>query len=76
MCVCVCSLLCVCVPGWVKYRKHISLLVILCIIVYVTNKKQIYIVFFSKPISEYGKIKSSLALLSILPHVQYIHTEN
>ncbi len=44
MCVCVC--VCVCVStapgvgalGWVKCREHISLLVILCIIVYVTNK--------------------------------------
>ncbi len=36
--VCVCVCVCVCALGWVKYRKHISLLVILCIIVYVTNK--------------------------------------
>ncbi len=28
----------VCTLGWVKSREHISLLVILCIIVYVTNK--------------------------------------
>ncbi len=28
-----------CALGWVKCREHISLLVILCIIVYVTNKK-------------------------------------
>ncbi len=28
----------VCELGWVKCREHISLLVILCIIVYVTNK--------------------------------------
>ncbi len=28
----------VCALGWVKYREHISLLVILCRIVYVTNK--------------------------------------
>ncbi len=50
VCVCVCPLLQVCVwstaPGvcaleWVKYREHISLLVILYIIVYVTNKKNI-----------------------------------
>ncbi len=39
----------VCVLGWVKYREHISLLVILCIIVYVTNKK-------IKTISDYGKM--------------------
>ncbi len=30
----------VCALGWVKYREHISLLVILCIIVYVTKKKK------------------------------------
>ncbi len=36
----------VCARGWVKYRENISLLVILCIIVYVTNKKKIYIYFF------------------------------
>ncbi len=44
VCVCVCLHYCVCVLGWVKYREHISLLVILCIIMYVTNKK-IYIFF-------------------------------
>ncbi len=36
-CVCVYVYVCVCVLGWVKYREHISLLVIVCIIVYVTN---------------------------------------
>ncbi len=47
----------VCVLGWVKCREHISLLVILCIIVYVTKKYIIsVIVFFSKPISDYGKM--------------------
>ncbi len=33
-----CQLLQVCTLGWVKCREHISLLIILCIIVYVTNK--------------------------------------
>ncbi len=33
-CVCVC----VCALGWVKCREHISLLVILCIIMYVKKK--------------------------------------
>ncbi len=33
-----CPLLHVCALGWVKCREHISLLIILCIIVYVTNK--------------------------------------
>ncbi len=32
----------VCALGWVKCREHISLLVILCIIVYVTNKAQLF----------------------------------
>ncbi len=50
-----CPLLQVCVHGWVKYREHISLLVILCIIVYVTNKKKKN-VFFFLPISDYGKM--------------------
>ncbi len=36
---CVSTAQVVCVLGWVKCREHISLLVILCIIVYVTNKK-------------------------------------
>ncbi len=35
VCVCVCDPL-----GWVKYREHISLLVILCIIMYVKKKKK------------------------------------
>ncbi len=43
VCVCVSTAPGVCVLGWVKYRKHISLLVILCIIVYVTNKKLIMV---------------------------------
>ncbi len=49
-CVCVFTTVCVCVLGWVKYREHISLLVIFCIILYVTkkNKKKTVIVFFFK----------------------------
>ncbi len=39
-----CPLLQVCV--WVKCREHISLLVILCIIVYVTNKAHLSLLFF------------------------------
>ncbi len=46
----------VCALGWAKCREHLSLLVILCIIVYVTSKKKIYIYFFFKLISDYGKI--------------------
>ncbi len=38
VCVCVSTAPGVCALGWVKYREHISLLVILCIIVYVTKK--------------------------------------
>ncbi len=38
VCVCVSTAPCVCALGWVKCREHISLLIILCIIVYVTNK--------------------------------------
>ncbi len=35
---------CVCALGWVKYREHISLLIILCIIVYVTNKAHLSLI--------------------------------
>ncbi len=45
VCVCVSTAPGVCALGWVKYREHISLLVILRIIVYVTNKKNIIIIF-------------------------------
>ncbi len=58
VCVCVCPLLqvCVCVStapgvcalGWVKCREHVSLLVILCIIVYV--KKIIIIIVYKTDI--------------------------
>ncbi len=34
----------VCALGWVKCREHISLLVILCIIVYVTNKAHLSLI--------------------------------
>ncbi len=46
--VCVSTAPGVCVLGWVKYREHISLLVILCIIVYVTNN--FYFIFYRYPI--------------------------
>ncbi len=46
--VCVSTAPGVCVLGWVKCREHISLLIILCIIVYVTIKKlnKLYLFFF------------------------------
>ncbi len=58
MCVSVPTAPGVCALGWVKCREHISLLVILCIIMYVTKKKiYIYIyIFFFLPISDYGKM--------------------
>ncbi len=40
----------VCALGWVKYREHISLLVILC--------------FFLKPISHYGKMLKYIRSIS------------
>ncbi len=55
MCVCVCVCVCVhcsrcvCGLGWVKCREHISLLVILCIIVYVTKK--LFLFFSFKPLN-------------------------
>ncbi len=52
VCVCVSTALSVCALGWVKYREHISLLVILCIIMNVKNVNN----FFTKPISDYGKM--------------------
>ncbi len=49
VCVCMCVHYCVCVLGWVKYREHISLLVIIGIIVYVTKIKNKYrLSFFFK----------------------------
>ncbi len=38
VCVCVPTAPSVCALGWVKCREHISLLVILCISVYMTKK--------------------------------------
>ncbi len=46
MCVCVSTAPGVCALGWVKCREHISLLVILCIIVYVTNKAHLSLTMF------------------------------
>ncbi len=37
----------VCALGWVKCREHISLLVILCIIVYVTNKANLSLIIIT-----------------------------
>ncbi len=34
----------VCALGWVKCREHISLLIILCIIVYVTNNAHLSLI--------------------------------
>ncbi len=50
VCVCVSTAPGVCALGWVKYREHISLLVILCIIVYVTKKKSVIVFFFKTDI--------------------------
>ncbi len=36
----------VCALGWVKCREHISLLLILCIIVYVTNKAHLSLIVY------------------------------
>ncbi len=41
-----CPHLQVCALGWVKCREHISLLVILCIIVYVTNKAHLSLIYY------------------------------
>ncbi len=72
VCVCVSTAPGVCVLGWVKCREHISLLVILFIIVYVTNKKITKIIqqnyrlsFFSKPISDNGKILKYRGKISV-----------
>ncbi len=43
--VCVSTAPSVCALGWVKYREHISLLVILCIIMYVIKT---FIIFFNR----------------------------
>ncbi len=52
--VCVSTAPSVCVSTAPSVCAHISLLVILCIIVYVTKKQKYRLSFFSKPIS--GKI--------------------
>ncbi len=44
VCVCVSTAPSVCALGWVKCREHITLLVILCIIVYVTNKAHLSLI--------------------------------
>ncbi len=49
VCVCVSTAPGVCALGWVKCRAQISLLVILCITVYVTNKK-VFISFFRRTV--------------------------
>ncbi len=61
--VCVCPLLQVCVNlDGSNAENKISLLVILCIIMYEKKKKKIYIYiqnryfFFTKPITDYGKM--------------------
>ncbi len=49
----------VCALGWVKCREqNCTALVILCIIIYVTKEKKIKtdIIFFTKPITDYGKM--------------------
>ncbi len=56
VCVCVSTAPGVCALGWVKCREHISLLVILCIIVHVGKKNYTFFFFFTKPISDYGKM--------------------
>ncbi len=61
------QLLQVCVLEYVKCRAHISLLVILCIIVYVTNKK---IFFFFK----YERYGTSSRLIYISTVTQYMLT--
>ncbi len=61
-CVCVPTAPGVCTLGWVKCREQISLLVKLCIIMYVTTKKKkkkkfkTDIIIFSKPITDIGKM--------------------
>ncbi len=78
-CVCVCVCVCVstapdvCVLGWVKYREHISLLVILCIVVYVKKNKLFFFIMvkclnIGKNIGKaiYRSISSSLLVCGCL----------
>ncbi len=61
VCVCVCPLLQVCVHlDGSNAENKISLLVILCIIMYVKKKIYIYIIFFSKPIFFFYKTDNRL----------------
>ncbi len=61
-----CPLLQVCAFGWVKCREHISLLVILCIIVYVTNIAHLSLIIRSV-------VGSSLCLSSTSINFAYAH---
>ncbi len=56
----------VCALEWVKCREHISLLVILCIIVYVTNKKLFFFNGEKSCIPEDWSQKGPFALLGIM----------
>ncbi len=40
--------------GWVKCREHISLLIMLCIIMYVTNKAHLSLIFFNAEVREFN----------------------
>ncbi len=49
----------VCALGWVKCREHISLLIILCIIVYVTNRAHLSLIclFVDELLDRMGKTR-------------------
>ncbi len=62
-----------CALGWNKYREHISLLVILCIIVYVTNKTHLsLIIIIINAKFNHPKIKNLIKS----NHNQFAHNVN
>ncbi len=63
-----CPLLQVCTLGWVKCREHISLLIILCIIVYVTNKAHHQILYVAKN----GPFYAGKRFISVVETVSFI----
>ncbi len=66
----------VCALGWVKYRENISLLVVLCIIVYVTKKKLFLPISDNGKMLKYRSISSFIEVSTILCLHMYVGYPN